>query len=67
MIRKIHEVIANNIIDRNGKPFEPGKFRTAVVAIGGLYLPVSKPEKSDQDIDRLLKWKESVNANRRIP
>lgn len=40
-----------------------GTFRTAEVAIRGVYGPVSKPERIDKDIDDLLKWKESLNGD----
>jgi Fic family protein len=63
MIKKIHEILTRNIIDRDGKPSKSGEFRTAAVTISGSCHPFSRPDKIERDLADLLKWKENAKVD----
>lgn len=56
VIKKIHGLMVNNVVDKNGKLFEQGKYRTTSVNIQGVYHSLSRPDKIEQDMEELLKW-----------
>ena len=60
MIKKIHQILTRNIIDRDGKPSKNGEFRTAAITIGGSCHPVSRPDKIERDLAELLRWKDNA-------
>ena len=63
MIKKIHQILTSNIIDRDGKPSKNGEFRTAAITIGGSCHPVSRPDKIERDLAELLRWKDNAKID----
>lgn len=56
LIRKIHEILVNNVVDKYGKLFELGIYRSAATTIYGIHHSLSSPDKIEEDISKLREW-----------